>query len=230
MSFLQLVLLAVLAMVGLGTLRLVRVNRGRTPLPDGPGRRFFLVGFVVLPPLVVGALFQPASPAGALRGISSLPAYVLIDAVLVILIAVGAVVIGQTVHGRTGRLARLALAGSEDDPARDVPSNPPITAQLTKCVEIVDRANAAFPRGPEFPAQVDRAGFRADWEALDTCTQTLERNIATERLLAVGVSAKAEATASDARGRLETLRLIAVQHGQTWAADQRTGARVVPAG
>ena len=230
MPLLQLVILAVVAMVGLGTLRLVRVSRGRTPLPDGHGRRLFMVAFVVAPPLVLGALTQPATPAGPLRGMSSLPAYVLIDLALVILMAVAAVVIGQLVHSRSGRLARLALAGSEDDPARDVPSNPPITAQLTKCCEVVDQANAAFPRGPEFPAQVDRAGFRADWDALDSCTQTLERNIATERLLAIGVSAKAEATARDARGRLDTLRLIAVQHGQAWAPDQRAGATILSAG
>ena len=152
----------------------------------------------------------------------------LIVTALVILMAIAAVVIGQVVHGRSGRLARLALAGSQDDPARDVPSDPPITAQLAQGVAIVDRANAAFPRGPEFPAQVDRAGFRADWDALDGATRTLERNIASERLLAIGVAAKAEATARDARGRLDTLRLIAVQTGQAWAPDQRTSATLLP--
>ena len=46
-----------------------------------------------------------------------------------------------------------------------------------KRVGICDEANSAFPRGSAFPAQVDRVGFRADWDALDDATRTLERNI-----------------------------------------------------
>jgi hypothetical protein len=133
-------------------------------------------------------------------------------------------VIGRLLHSRSGRLARLALVGVEADPARDIPSDPPITPQLAQGVVVVERANAAFPRGPEFPRQVDRAGFRADWDTLDGACRTLERNIASERLLAIGVCAKAEATARDARNRLDTLRNIAVQGGQAWAPDQHAAA------
>ncbi len=217
MPVLPLLVLAILSMVVLAALRLVRVNLGRTPLPDGPGRRLFLIGFVLVPPLALGALMQPTTDAGLARGIAFLPIYLVAMAVLVILMAIAAFVIGALVHSRSGRLARLALVGSEIDPARDVPSDPPITAQLAQCVGNCDKANAAFPRGPEFPAQVDRAGFRADWDALDVATGTLERSIASERLLAIGVAVKAEATARDARNRLDTLRRIAVQGGQAWA-------------
>ncbi len=220
MPALQLVVFAALSMVGLAALRLVRVHLGRTPLPDGPGRRLFLVGFVIVPPLALGALLQPTTDAGVLRGVTFLPIYLGAMAVLVIVMAIAAFVIGSLVHSRSGRLARLALAGVEADPARDVPSDPPITAQLAQCVGNCDKANAAFPRGSEFPAQVDRAGFRADWDRLDAATGALERSIASERLLAIGVAAKAEATARDARNRLDTLRRIAVQGGQTWAPDQ----------
>ena len=54
MPVLQLLVLAVLSMVGLAALRLVRVHLGRTPLPDGRGRRLFLIAFVIVPPLVLG--------------------------------------------------------------------------------------------------------------------------------------------------------------------------------
>ncbi len=124
-----------------------------------------------------------------------------------------ALVIGELVHSRSGRMARLALAGTEDDPNSSIPSDPPITPLLARAVMVVEQANAAFPRGAEFPAQVDRAGFRADWDALDDATRTLERDIVTERRLAIGVSAKAEATATDARSRLDTLRSIAAAAG-----------------
>ncbi len=214
MPLLQLLVLAVLCMVALGSLRLVRVHLGRTPLPDGPGRRLFLIAFVVLPPLVLGALIQPAGPAGPLSGVSSLFVYAPMVAALTLLMWIAALVIGEVVPGRSGSLARLALAGTEDDPARGIPSDPPITPQLAQAVAVVERANAAFPRGPAFPAQVDRAGFLADWETLDDATRTLERDIVAERRLAIGVAVKAEATARDARNRLDTLRRIATQDGR----------------
>jgi hypothetical protein len=229
MPLLQVLLLAVVSMVGLAMLRLIRVHVGRTPLPDGRGRRVFLIAFVVVPPLAMAAAFQPATAAGPLRGLSSLPAYTLFVTALVIVMAIAAAVIGQVVHSRGGRLARLALAGSQDDPATDIPSVAPITAQLARLVVLVDRANAAFPRGRDFPAQVERTDFRPDWDALDVATRTLERDIASERLLAIGVASHAEATATDARSRLDTLRRIAAQNGQDWARDQLTAGTVLPA-
>ena len=228
MAPLQLLVLAVASMVALAMLRLVRVHLGRTPLPDGRGRRLFQIGFVIVPPLVVGALLQPAGPAGALGGVSSLFVYVPIVAALTVLMGIAALVIGAVVHGRTGRLARLALAGTEDDPASDIPFDPPITPQLARAVHVVERANAAFPRGSAFPAQVDRLGFRADWDTLDDATRALEREIVTERRLAIGVAAKAEATAIDARSRLDTLRRISLHDGEAWAPGG-TLAAVVPA-
>ena len=218
----QLVVLAVLAMVALGTLRVVRVHLGRTPLPEGRGRRLFQIAFVVVPPLAVGALIQPAGPAGPLRGVSSLLLYVPIVAALTVLMWIAALVIGEVTHSRSGSLARLALVGTVDDPGRGIPSNPPITPQLAQAVAVVEQANAAFPRGPAFPAQVDRAAFRADWDTLEDACRTLERDIVVERRLAIGVAAKAEATAMDARSRLDTLRRIATQDGQAWAPDGST--------
>ena len=49
---LPLFLLAVVAMIGLAILRLVRVGRGHTPLPDGKARIAFLIAFLVVPPVV----------------------------------------------------------------------------------------------------------------------------------------------------------------------------------
>jgi len=218
---LQLVVLALSAMVALATLRLARVHLGRTPLPEGRGRRIFFLAFVVVPPIALAALTQPASPLGLLRGISSVPIYAVLVATLVILMAIAALVIGQVAYGPTARLVRLALTGSQDD-LRDHRPDPPMTARLAEEVLIVGQANSAFPRGPDFPAQVDREGFRADWDALDGATSKLEGHIADDNLIDLGVASKAQATAADARSRLDMLRRIADEQGQTWAASPAT--------
>ena len=217
MPLLQLIVLAVFAMVGLATLRLWRVHVGRTPLPEGRGEPILLLAFVVVPPIVLGALTQPAAAAGPLRGISSLPIYVVIVASLLALMAIGALVAGQVAHGRVGRLFRLALIGSQDA-SHHVRSNTPMTARLAECVTVVEKANALFPRGPEFAPQIERAEFRDDWDALDCATRTLEDQVAEDYRLDLGVASEAEATANDARSRLETLRRLAAEHGQVWAA------------
>jgi hypothetical protein len=212
---LQLIVLGVVAMIGLATLRLLRVHLGRTPLPEGRGRRIFLLAFVVVPPIALGALTQPA--AGPLSGLSSLPVYVVIVAALVVLMVIAALIAGRVSDGRAGRLVRLALTGSQDDP-RDGRSDPPITARLAESVTVVDRANSVFPRGPEFAPQIERADFRDDWDALDGATRTLEDQVAEDYRLDKGVASKAAATAKDARSRLDTLRRLAGEHGQVWAA------------
>jgi hypothetical protein len=214
---LQIVVLAVLALTALGVLRVVRVHLGRTPLPDGSVRWPFFFAFLIGPPLVLGALTQPASGAGALRGISSLPIYVPLVAILVVLMALVSSGIGSIARGRSSRLLRLALTGSQDHPA-EIRTDPPLTAELAQGLASVDKANAVFPRGAEFPAQVDRAGFRADWDALDGATRALEGQIAEDDRLLLGVASRAVATAKDARARLDALRSIAVDGGQTWPA------------
>lgn len=217
MSLLQLLILAMVATIGLAAWRLARVNLGRTPFPEGRVRFLFVLAFVVVPPLALGALIGPAATAGPLRGAASVPLYVVIVAALAILMAIAAQVTRRIVPGRSRRFLLIALIGS-DGGSGDVPIDPPLTARLTESVAIVDTANAAFPRGPEFPAQIDRTGFRAAWDTLDAATATLEGRIADESRLGLGVASVARATARDARSRLDTLRSLAVDHGQAWVS------------
>lgn len=213
----QLIILGIVAMAALATLRVVRVKRGLSPLPDGRGRRLFLLGFVVLPPVVLGIVTQPAPPANQFWGLGALPTYVAIIVSLAILMWIASGIVGQLAHGRTSRLLQVALSGHEGDPYA-VTADPPVTAPLAESVAIVDRANAAFPRGPGFPSQIDRAGFREDWEELDGATRTLEGRIADDRRLGLSVALAVTKTASDARGRLDTLRRLAIDDGQAWEA------------
>jgi hypothetical protein len=216
MPLLQILILAVGAMIGLATLRVVREHMGRTPLPAGRGRRLFVLAFVFLPPIALGALTQSGGSSGQLGGVASVPLYAIILAGLVTLMSLTAQVLQRVMVGRSRRLLMLALVGNEGDPD-DLPFDPPVTTKLAESVAIVDRANAAFPRGPEFPAQVDRAGFRGAWDALDAATTVLEGRIHDDIRLGLGVAIAAKATARDARSRLDTLRGLAVAGGQAWA-------------
>ena len=212
-----LIILGIAAMACLAVLRVVRVNRGKTPLPDGRGRRLFLLGFLVVPPVVLGLLTQPAPPANQLWGIGAIPAYVAIVAVLVALMWIASKIVGQVSHSRNARVIQVALAGHEGDPY-EARVDPPVTAKLAEIVVVVDRANAAFPRGPGFPSQVSRMGFREDWDELDGACRTLEGRIADDHRLGLSVAASCAETASDARSRLDTLRRLALDDGQAWAA------------
>jgi hypothetical protein len=216
MSPLQLSALAVIAMLGLATLRVARVHLGREPLPDGRGRLPFLLGFLVLPPIVVGALVRPAE-TDVLRGTAWVPEYVVFVSAVAIFMGVLAVITRLAAPGRTRRLLLLGLAGNQGDPF-DVPFDPPITAKLAATVGEVDRANVVFPRGLEFPMQINRAGFRSAWDALDAATVTLETAISDDHRLGRGVASEARATATDARSRLDTLHRLAVDDGQVWPA------------
>jgi hypothetical protein len=217
MSPLQLLVLAVVAMAGLAILRVARVRSGRTPLPDGRGRRLFLLGFVVVPPLAVGALIPPTTTGGQLTAVAALPVYVAMLACVVLVMAIAAFIIGRLTHSPAGRLARLALIGSEDDPGY-MPSNPEITERMAAVLSRVETADAAFPRGRDFPRQIDRPGFRADWDELDGATRALEGQIADDLRSYRGVAAVAKDRAADARSRLETLRSLAGGSGQVWAS------------
>jgi hypothetical protein len=213
----QLIVLGIVAMAGLAILRVVRVRRGLTPLPDGRGRRLFLLGFLVLPPIVLGVLTQAPPPANQLWGFGAVPAYVAIVATIVALMWIASLFVRAFAHGRAGQIARLALVGSEVDPYDEL-ADPAMTTKLADRVVIVDQANAAFPRGPGFPAQVSRQGFRDDWDGLDDATRALEGQIADDRRQGILVASKARTTADDARSRLDTLRRLALADGQAWAA------------
>jgi hypothetical protein len=202
MQFPQLLVVAIVAMAGLAALRLVRVNAKRTPLPEGPGRTLFLVAFVLVPPIALG-------------GPGAIFAYVVVLGAVVVLMWVAAVVLDRLTTSRYGQLARLALVGGESDPVdrRDTP----VTIALTESIGSVAKANAAFPRGTAFAGQIERSGFREDWDALDGATKVLEARIAEDHRLGLGVASAATALAGDARSRLDTLRRFAGDHGQAWA-------------
>jgi hypothetical protein len=204
---LPLFLLAVVAMFGLAMLRLVRVRMGRTPLPEGKARPVFLIAFLVVPPVALKALLEPIS-GPAIGVITWVPMYGLLLALLLVLMTIAAMIVERVVHGRSRRPLMLALAGSEGDP-EDIPFDPPLTAKLAEHISLVDRRNAAFPRGRAFPAQVDRADFHEAWDALDDATRSLEGGIAADRRLGLGIATAASATALDARGRLDTLVRLA---------------------
>ena len=74
----------------------------------------------------------------------------------------------------------MALVGGENDQGA-VPFDPPLTSELAESLALVNTTNAAFPRGPEFPEQINRPDFRTAWEGLDGATRTLEGQIAGER-------------------------------------------------
>jgi len=204
---------AIAAMISLATLRLVRVRLGREPHPDGKARIPFFIALLIAPPVVVGAVFQ--SPTGLLGGVAWLPLYVAGVVVLAVLMSIMAMIVRFVVPRQFRPLLLMALNASVDKPG--VATDPPLTARLAESQALVDTANAVFPGGPDFPAQVDRAGFRQGWDALDAATRTLEGQIAEDGTRGPGVASAAMATAENARGRLETLRGLAAEGGQAWA-------------
>lgn len=220
MSFLTLLAVAVAAMALLATLRLTRVHFGRSPLPEGRGRLLFMLAFVLVPPLALGALAQPADTA-QLRGVALVSLYTIVLAGVVTLTWVAALLVSLTPQSRARRLVVLALIGSQGDP--DDVKDPPLTARLAASMADVDRTNVVFPRGLEFQKQVERVGFRPDWNALDAATQVLEGQMADDRRLGLGVGTAATVTSKDARSRLNTLRRFAMAQGQAFPADSRAG-------
>lgn len=214
---LQLLVLAVAAMVALAVLRLARVSLGRTPLPEGRSRRLFQIAFLVVPPMALGALTQPVPGSALFQGILWVPLYGVILLGLALLMGIAAVIAQLVAPVRPRRHLLVALIGSEGDPD-DLPFDPPVTTQLAESMALVDRTNAVFPRGREFATQVDRPDFRAAWDALDAATGTLEGRMAEDRRLGLGVASAATSLATDARGRLDTLRSIARSRGLASAA------------
>jgi hypothetical protein len=216
MSVFALLLLAVVAMAGLATLRFARVQVGRAPFPEGRGKTALIIAFFIVPPLALAAVAVPVATASPVGVAVLLLVYVAVLAALASLMGIGAMVARAVARGRLQRVLWLVLMGSEIDPD-DMAFDPPVTAELALSMAAVDGRNALFPRGGEFPGQVNRTGFRDDWDALDVATGTLERRIADDHRLGLPVAAAAAATATDARGRLNTLRRRAVGQGQVWA-------------
>ena len=146
-----------------------------------------------------------------------MPIYLVIVAALVVVMAIVSRVVSNVAHGPQSRLIRVALVGRESDDD-EVRRDPPLTANLVEIVKSVAEANAAFSRGPGFPAETERAGFRADWDALDRATRALEEGIAGDHRLGLGVASEATAIALDARIRLDALMPIAVDARRVWAS------------
>jgi hypothetical protein len=213
------ILTAATTLIMLAISRVLRVRAGRSPHPDGRARLPFLLTFLFLPPVVVEVVvvLRPTTSATQLHIIESVLLYLGALFAFMILMGVAALIAGEIAPGRWRPMILLALAGSEPDP-NDVVIDPAFTPKLAGDVVLVDTANAAFPRGPEFAAQIDRTGFRVDWDALDAATGTLEGQIADDHRLGVAVGSKATTTAQDARSRLDTLRRLAVDGGQALAS------------
>jgi len=216
MTLLQVLIVAVASMVVLALLRVIRVQLGRTPQPEGLAKVFFLLAFVLGPPIVLGAL-PLAAGAAAYPFLLTVPLYAILLAILWMLMGGLAVAAERLPQGRSRRLLVLALAGSEGDPYA-VAIDAPVSAMQAEGVAAVDRTNAVFPRGGEFPHQIDRPGFRGAWDALDAATATLEDVIAGDTRRGLGVASTVRATAIDARSRLNTLRGLSLDAGQVWAA------------
>ena len=207
------VLLAIAAMISLAITRLIRVHLGREPHPDGKARLPFILAFLIAPPIVLGALLQ--SGTGLLGGLAWLPLYVASVAGLAILMSIAALIVRLIAPRRVRRNLLMALNASEYKPGVEI--NPPLTTRLAESRTLVDAANAVFPRGVDFPTQIDRPGFRQSWDWLDATTRKLEERIVEDQALGKGVASDARDTAEDARGRLDMLRRLAAEGGQTWA-------------
>jgi len=213
---LQLLVLAIVAMSALAVLRVVRVKMGRTPHPDEWARIPFIAAFLVLPPILLSAVVQAQTGSSLMRGVSWVLPYIVIVGGLAILMGVIAPLVGRFAPPSVRSSLVLALSASEGDPDR-VPYDPPVTAEIAASVAGVDRANAVFPRGTEFPGQVEREGFRYAWDTLEAATTTLEGRIADDRRRGLPVAAAARSVAADARSRLDTLHQLALDRGQIWA-------------
>jgi hypothetical protein len=213
MSEIQILVLAIVVVIGVAGMRVLRVRAGRWPHPDN--MLVFLISIFLVPPIAFGVVASAGSDP--LRGVPSVALYIVVVSGLLLLMATGASIVDRTVPGRARPLIVLALAGREPDPD-DARLDPPVTARLAESVAAVERSNAAFPRGVDFPGQVDRPDFRVTWDALERATAALEGLIADDRGQGVAVASVAVARAVDARGRLDMLRTLTLERGRAWAS------------
>jgi hypothetical protein len=196
---LVIVLAAIVAFVILALIRLDRVRSHRETF-TGSQQAVFLAAFLLAPPIVLQTILGP-------KGIDAVSATILYIAVVVVIWAlawVAALLVARFAPENRRQTLLMALIGR--DTSGFIPFDPPLTEELAADVSAVEQANAAFSRGTGFLAESHRAGFAADWQALDEATRTLEAGIAEQRRLRLGVSEQAVDVAADARGRLDTLR------------------------
>ena len=212
----QLILAAAVVLGAVAVMRVVRVHYGRSPHPEGRARILFILAVAFVPPIALEILTNPTGGAGQLHGIESVFLYLATLLGFIIVMAIAALIVRLVARGRVRQILLLALVGNVPEPD-DAPLDAALTPDMAETVELVEVANAAFPRGPEFAEQIDRPGFRASWDALDVATSALEERIAEKRRLGIGVAYRATATARDARSRLDTLRRMAADEGQAWA-------------
>lgn len=210
MSLQQMLIVAAAVMLAaLAVSRVVRVSIGRPPHPAGRGRIPFLIAFFFLPPIALEIfVLSPTTSAAQLHVIESMLVYGGALVVFWLAMSVAALVVHLLARGRPRRWLLIALLGSEVE-TDEVPFDPVLTPGLAESVASVQAANAAFPRGPAFPAQVHRGDFRMAWAALDASTTELEGRIADDRRRGLAVASSASYVAHDARDRLDSLRHIA---------------------
>jgi hypothetical protein len=193
------VIAAILAFVILALIRLDRVRSHRETFTSGQ-QAVFVAAFLLVPPIVLQTLLNPKGVDAA----SATILYIGVVIVIWVLESVAGLLVARFAPEHRRQMLLMALIGR--DTSGFVPFDPPLTEQLAADVTAVDRANAAFSRGTGFLAETHRAGFAADWQALDEATRALESGIAEQRRLRLGVSEQAIDVAADARGRLDTLR------------------------
>ena len=201
---LPLFLIAVVAMTGLAILRLVRVHRGHTPLPEGKSRTAFLIAFLVVPPVVLKAVLLPTPSGSPIGWFLWVPLYAVILGLLVVAMTIAAMIVERTVNGRWRRPLMLALVGSEGDP-EDIPFDPPVTTGWPSAWRWSTGPTRRFPAASRSRARSSAPTSDEAWGALDGATSSLEGSIADDRRLGLGIATAASATALDARGRLDTL-------------------------
>lgn len=208
--------LAAVMLALLAVTRVLRARRGRAAHPEGRARLPFILAFLLVPPIVLEVVTDPKAKQGQLHGIETVLVYLGALAFFSILMGIAALVVRLVLHGRARPILLLALVGSEGED--NVQYAAPLTPALASDLERVDATNAVFPRGPDFATQIDTPGFRGAWDALDEATRALESQIEDDQRLGLPVAYAATSTAADARNRLDTLRRLAADGGQTWAA------------
>ncbi len=213
MTLQQLVILTAAAVLFLfGTMRVMRVRRGLEPRPHGPLMFLAYLAILFVPPIALEVITNPTASSGQMHGVESILLYWGALAFFSILMGIAALLVRRFVWGRAREVLLVGLVGSRLG-EEDIPVDPPISAALARDVELVDVANAVFPRGPAFMEESERPGFVASWMALEEATAMLETQIAEDRSHGLGVSWRALDTAKDARRRLEALRRAAADRG-----------------
>ena len=102
-----------------------------------------------MPPIALEVVHNPTGADGQFHGIESVVLYLFALAGFAILMGIAALVVRLVARGRARQVLLLALAGSLPGPD-DLPPEAVLTPDMAETVELVDVANSAFPRGPEF--------------------------------------------------------------------------------